>query len=159
MATLLLTEQPDTRFVRFQRSRARERLCVRLGARQLDVALANGVSPDSSPALSLHAHALISATTRRELSRAIRNLLRAAERPHQPCDPRVPICRRKVLQAKNALEELADYLLADGPVDARGVAQVRLLLRDGSGPLFTRPQADDLRHSLRAAFEALELCV
>jgi hypothetical protein len=158
MATLLLIEQPDTRFVTFQRSRARERLCARLGARQLDVALANGASPDSSPALSLHAHALISATTRRDLSRAVRNLLRDAERPHHPGDPRVPICRRKVLQARDALEELADYLLADGPVDARGVAQVRLLLRDGSGPVFTRRGADDLRQPLRAAFEALELC-
>lgn len=159
MSTLLLTEQPDTCYLRLQRSRARERLFARLGARRLDVALANGASPDSSPALSLHAHALIGATTRCKLSRAVRILPRKAERPHHPFDPTVPLCRHKVLDAHAALEELADRLLAPSPIDARGVAQLRLLLTDGSSPLYDHPQADDLRPSLEAALEALEPCL
>lgn len=156
MATLLLADRADTHYITCCRSGVRVRLLARLRAWQLDVALAAGASPDSSAALSLRARTLISSKTRRELARAIRHLLHRAERPHHPFDPTVWICRREILAASAALEELAERLREPGPVDVRGIAQVKLLLTDGSGPLYNRPHTRDLPRSLQAAIDALE---
>ncbi|MBV9415901.1 MAG: hypothetical protein JO363_13050 [Solirubrobacterales bacterium] len=45
------------------------------------------------------------------------------------------------------------------PVDARGVALLRLLLIGMVGPLYDGPGADDLEPVLQAALEALELSI
>jgi hypothetical protein len=156
MTTLLLTDQPDGSYVTPQHSVARAQLIAHLRAWRLDSALADGASPDASATLSLRAQRLIGQTTRRELALAIHHILHEAKRPTHP-HTRVPICRRKVAQSASALEQLADRLLSPGAVDARGVAQVRLLLRDGTGPLYSRPQADDLEQPVRATIKALEL--
>src|SRR4051812_11417562 len=50
----------------------------------------------------------------------------------------------------------ARRLLATAPVDVRGVAQARVLLSDGSGPLFWRRSPESLRARIREAIEALE---
>jgi hypothetical protein len=70
---------------------------------------------------------------------------------------RVPLCRCKIVDAEELLGHLADRLSAAGPVDVRGVAQIRLLLTDGRSPVYTDPLADDLRPVLRAATEALKV--
>jgi hypothetical protein len=69
----------------------------------------------------------------------------------------VRICRTKITQAGPALAELANHLVSPGPVDASGMARVKLLLRDGSSPLYRRPEADDLEDALQEAIAALEL--
>jgi hypothetical protein len=43
------------------------------------------------------------------------------------------------LDAAALLYDLADELARPAPVEARGIAQVRLLLRDGTGPLYAEP--------------------
>lgn len=155
MPTLLLTEQPDSGYVISRQSRVRERLVARMRSFELDAALARGASPDSSAALSLRAHELISRRTRRRLSKRIHCLLREARRPPSPLSPGVPICRRKVLTASVELENLAERLTAPGPVDVRGVAQVELLLRDGSSALYGGPHRSDLHRAVRAAMSLL----
>lgn len=60
------------------------------------------------------------------------------------------------LLATEALEALADRLLGSAPVDARGIAQLQLLLRDSSSPLYYRLRAGDLEQALREADDALE---
>jgi hypothetical protein len=47
-------------------------------------------------------------------------------------------------EAADSQEELSGALLAAGPVPARGVAMVVLLLSDGTGPLYRRSRADEL---------------
>lgn len=153
MTTLLLSDDCD--FVRCCHISPRIRLVARLHATDLDAALAAGASPDSSAPLSLHAHALISAKNRRKLSQEILQILHKAERPRSPFDPTVPICRRKILNAREALEAITDRVQDAGPVATPGMAQVRRLLRDGSGPLYEHPFADDLRGPLEAAITAL----
>jgi hypothetical protein len=157
MTTLLLIDRRNPRCVLFERGRARTRLATHLRSRQLDRALASGSSPDSSSALSLHARALIGMSARSVLARLIRRLLEDAQRPLNPLSPGVPICRRKMLRSTPSLEELADRLTSGGPVDARGVAQLRLLLSDGHGPVYDRPAIDDLEPALRKAMNALEV--
>lgn len=159
MATLLLTQQPGTSYVTFMHSRVRERVLVRLRAAALDRAIASGACPDSTALLSLRAHRLIGRATRRRLGRQIRKTVRRARRCPDPLHQGIPICRRKVLAARATLDELADRLLSARPIDAKGVAQLQLLLSDGGGPLYCNPYADDLEQPLLEAIEALEVRV
>jgi hypothetical protein len=129
---------------------------MHLHASSLDQALAAGASPDSSGPLSLRARYLIGAPARRDLARTLRRLVDAASRPFGPLTPAVPVCRRKVLASQETLWELADRLTSAEPVEARGVAQVRMLLITGDGPVYHRPAADDLEPAVQAALAALE---
>jgi hypothetical protein len=155
MATLLLTEQEDGSYVTSRSSQAHLRLLVRMRSTELDKALATGASPDSSAALSLRAHQLIGWKVRRRLAREIRSLVVTAERPIHPMQSTAPMCRHKIVDARETLEQLADQLVSPGPADARGVAQLNRLLRDGNGPIFRRPRDDDLEPELDAVNEAL----
>jgi hypothetical protein len=157
MTTLLITDPINPGCVVSERSRTRTHVWIHLHAQQLDHALASGVSPDSSAALSLRAYRLIGETARAALARSVRRLVEDARRPLGPLDP--PICRRKVRRSTQTLHELADRLVSGDPVDACGVAQIRLLMQDAAGPIYDRPAADDLEPALRRARQALELTV
>ncbi len=156
MRTLLITQRPDGTYVVCRQSRTAERLRARIHRWRLDTAIAGGACPDSAPALSLRANELIGRRSRGRLSRAIQRLLRRSNRSLHPIHDPVPICWQKVRSARPALEQLAAHLSGPDPVDARGVAMVQIILSDGSGPLFSRPCADDLEPALEAAIEALE---
>jgi hypothetical protein len=73
----------------------------------------------------------------------------------RPLTFHVPTCRAKILRSRETLEALADRLVSSDPVDARGVARVRLLLTDGSGAIYARPTADDLQPALERTLVAL----
>ncbi len=156
MTTLILTEHPDGGCVISRRSRTRERLAMRMRAWELDTAIANGANPDSTAALSLRANRLIGRPARRRLSRSIRRLAQQSRLPPRPIHESAPICWRQVVRLRPLLEELAVRLAGPGPVDARGVAQLRLLLIDGSSPLFSHSRAEELEAVLEAALDALE---
>lgn len=156
MPTLLLTDERDTTRVISRPSRVRDSFVTRVRAWSLDKAIADGVCPDSTAALSLRAHRLISRATRLRLSRAIRSLVREAEHPPKRIHEAVPVCWPKVVRSSPTLAELADHLSGPCPVEARGVAQVQLLLRSGFSPIYSRPQVDDLEETLQAAIDALE---
>jgi hypothetical protein len=137
--------------------RARDRLVARWKSPKLDRALAKGVPPETSGALLLRARTLVGPRARGELSRALQRILREASSRAPRPGARMPVRRNEVMDARDDVNLLARRLLAPAPVDVRGVAQVRLLLSDGSGPLFWRRSADDLRGRIREAIEALEL--
>jgi hypothetical protein len=157
MTTLLLVDRRNPQCVVFEHGGARTRLATQLRSRQLDRALASGSSSDASSTLSLRARSLISVSGRAALARLIRRLVEDAHDPLNPLTPGVPFCRRKILTSAQLLEELADRLTSAGPVDARGVAQIRVLLTDSHGPVYERPGADDLEPALREAMKALEV--
>jgi hypothetical protein len=156
MPTLLLTDNWDRTYVVCQPCRRWERLRARIRSWDLDNALARGACPDSRAVLSLRANKLISASTRSRLAREVRRLIRQAERPPHRWSEAAPICWNKVRRAEPVLAEVADHLAGPDPLDAMGIAQVLLLLRDGAGPVFSRPYADDLKPALVTAIEALE---
>jgi hypothetical protein len=135
MSTLLLTRGPDPRAIEVRRCGPLHHLLVRIRSLALDRALAGGADPDSSAALSLRAQTLISATHRVELARKLRALVRDAGRPFHPFDAGIPI-PRDLLQAREFIDQVTDLLERAEAVDARGVAQLHVLLRDGSGPLY-----------------------
>jgi len=158
MSTLLLCARSELGRVTIRRCGARHRLLAYLGAMRFDRALAGGASPDSSVTISLRAQALIGLKARRRLSRSLSDLVQRAKEPAYPIRG-TPLCRQKIVAAEDLLEQTARRLIAGGPVDARGVAQILLLLTDGGSPVYDNPQADDLRPALCAATRALELRV
>jgi hypothetical protein len=156
VAALLLIEGQDESYLIRRRAGIRSCVRARFWNWRLDLALARGQSPDSSEALSLRARALIGLHGRRKLARALRNVVQDAERPRHPFESRLPICRGGILGARPVLDEIADRLDAHGAIDVRGAAQLRVLLRDGSSPLYDQFHAEELIGALEAASYALE---
>lgn len=135
-----------------------QRLACHLRAGKLDRDLAGGASPDASAALALRAQALVRPSKRRALARSVQKLVEEATwggAPH-PTEARIPIRRDRIVDAADALQVLIDCLLMPGPLPARGVAQVNVLLTDGAGPTYYSGDTDDLRASVLHAAEALE---
>ena len=157
MTLLVLADERNPGCVVVERSRAAARMRARVRAHSLDRALAAGAPPDSVADLSLRAHDLIGSRARLSLALGIQRLLDEAGDPLRPLSFTVPVCRRKIRQSRATLERLAKRLVADEPLDARGLAQIRLLLSDGSGPLYLHPAADDLEPALERAMAALEV--
>ncbi len=114
----------------------RDRLLARLRPRPLDTALANGTPAETNAALALRARRLTNLPSRRKLAHTIRDLVREADGAGAPSRMRaVPLCER-VSASRDELWLLADKLAEPAPVCARGVAEVLLLVTDGTGPLY-----------------------
>jgi hypothetical protein len=135
-----------------------ERFASRLRAAKLDRDIAAGASPDANAFLALRAQALVQPAMRRTLAQGVSRLLAEAGDKSAPLflDPRISIQRDSILDAADALQMLIDRLLMAAPVPARGVAQARLLLTDGVGPLYSPSGRDDLRARVLAAVDQLE---
>ena len=154
MATLLLID-PHRSALRVRRSRLRERVRARLRPWRLDLALARGVPADSRGDLSIRAHRLISLRTRQRLVRDIYATLNEAMHPTYRFQRVVRSCPIEVLAAAPVFQEIAQQLVRPGPVEAAGVAQMRLLLGDGTGPLYSETWTGQLEHVLTRALAAL----
>jgi len=137
MAPLVLLSSVQNRdAVLPMRARVRDRITARLRAHRLDSELAAGTAPGERAALAIRAQALGQWRTRISLADGIGRLLDEASAPCSFHIAHVPLHRRAVLFAADQLEELASRLLAPGPLAARGIAQVRLLLTDGRSPIY-----------------------
>jgi hypothetical protein len=132
----------------------RDRVTARLRAGALDAALVAGTSPEASVPLALHAEHLCAPGQRRLLARSLRRLVAVAEAPALGRRA-VPVNRDAVRRARNDLEFLAERLTSGGPVDVRGVARLRALLSDGTGPLYRPVDAGRLDRELVAVRSAI----
>jgi hypothetical protein len=152
-STVLLATGKDGRVV-VERPRLGDRLAARWRARALDRALADGVSPEASAALSLRAQRLTEPDCRWSIAGALRRIVREAQQPRRTRLGRIEPNLRAVSAASDALRQLADTLDDPGPVAAHGVAQAWLLLTDGTGPLYNpRTRVPLGAHAARAARE------
>jgi hypothetical protein len=116
------------------------RLRVRVGLHRgrLDLEIATGIDPRCSEDHALRASQLSSAGTRRMVARSLR---RAAVAGRQPLPARlgggVGASRRAGDTYGEGLVGLADLLTREEePVNPCGVARARVLLNDGTGPLY-----------------------
>jgi len=126
-------------------------------ADRLDRMLAEGIEPESDVLLAIRAERLVAIRTRHDLARTIGRLVRAATEPEHPLSRASSMAvLSRVREVQPELEDLIDRLLAPVPVPARGMALVRLLLRDGTGPLFRYESHADLRRQVRCACTALD---
>jgi hypothetical protein len=138
-------------------------------AARLDRDLADGARPESSAPLAARAMQLTSMAFRRELAASLRRMMVMAGRPVAAAQayraagrspglagpPRVPVYRPRISEFTSGLAELADGLVASGPVSAQGVAIVTRLLADGTGPCYRKTSRDDLGAIIERASDAL----
>ena len=157
-SVLLITPAcgPHADVIEPQRVRLRDRLQARLRANRLDRQLAEGVPPERSAALALRARRLVEPGTATTLARALQRILRDA-RTANPMPARMPTRRGAVREAAGDLADLALRLVAPYPPAVRGLAQVNLLVTDGTGPLYSGRDNEDLAAAVRRARAALEL--
>jgi hypothetical protein len=129
------------------------RLKAMAGRHTLDRRLARGVDPETSRELACRAHVLRGWRVRHAFADGVERTVHEAEHPDLRYSARIPVAREEVLAARGDLLRIAEALRAEPAGDARGIAEVALLLTDGSGPLFTRHPAGTLREAaFRAAF-------
>jgi hypothetical protein len=152
--TLVLFDSHQ-RAVTARRARVREHVSSRLFPWQLDASLARGVPADSRGDLSLRAQRLISPGTRRRLVAEISGILDEAMHPLPARHRVVRGCDVEVLVAAPLLQEIAQRLAHPGPVEAAGVAQIGILLHDGTGPLYSEAWSGELERVLTRALQAL----
>src|SRR4051812_27149283 len=133
--------------------RVGDRVGARLRSAALDRALVRGAAPESDVALTLHARRLIAPRMRHRLAHTLQGVVAMTRRP--PLPPARPP-GAQVAGAGADLLALAERLRRPDPVDARGVALVRMLLRDGGGPLHLDRGAGRLSAAAHAAAAALD---
>jgi hypothetical protein len=120
------------------------RLLAHLRALRLDRQLAAGVVPWHSKLHAVRSLQLTSDRSRRALACSLEHLVEHADGPPVHWRSAVPPCRPQVSEARPVILAIAARLRATAPVDARGMARLRLLLTDGAGPCYTpsvRPDA------------------
>jgi hypothetical protein len=150
---IVVLEQRDG--LRLRRVRLWERVAARLRSATLDRELAAGASPDSSVALAVHAEHLHADAQRSLLARSLRRV-GAAPDTATARRLRALLDREAVRRAQAELEALAARLASSQPLDVRGVARVRTLLSDGTGPLYQENDPARLRRELAATLASMD---
>ncbi len=121
----------------------------------LDSHLADGEGPDANPLLTARALQLSSWRLRRSIADSWLDVLIQARQQLTPFDPRVPVIRRRVVEADGQIRAVADALMAP-LTTARGVAMASSLLSDGAGPLYNPGNTTDLRSILGDVLRQLD---
>jgi hypothetical protein len=133
------------------RSSLAVRLLARMRAAQYDRQLAVGVTPKTGSALAAHRARITSTAERHALARSLHRILRDA-RTTSPV--RASMNVENIAAAEDVLDRVTVRLRAPRPVCSRGMARLRLVLADGTGPLY-RCGSGDLRGRLGAALAEL----
>jgi hypothetical protein len=139
-----------------RRVRWRDRIAARVRTHHLDRQLAEGVPPERSAALSLRARRLADPAHASFLARRLHAIVREAVL-HRVPRAQIAVRLRAVAAMADELDELARRLVAPRPPAVRGVAQVSVLLGEGSGPLYSSRADEDLGAAVRRARAALEM--
>jgi hypothetical protein len=134
-----------------------DRLIARMLGRSIDRELAAGVAAPISQAHTARVDQLTTERTRRSVARTLEKLIVVAERP----PPRVRItatpCREQVRQAEELIRSTAARLRSAEPLDARGIAGLRTLLSNFSGPCYVPGLPDALKVALQEVSNSLDL--
>jgi hypothetical protein len=154
-APLLLIQEPGAAALHLTGGGRFRRLVAVARAWRLDQALAAGAHPDSRVELSLRAQRLLRRSTRLRLAAELQAVVHRAQRPVSITDPKVLLARAAILENREAIQEIVAWLADLTPIDIGGVAQLRLLLRDGASPLYPPSEADALEEALGRIHEAL----
>jgi hypothetical protein len=136
--------------------RRTDTLLARVKAGSLDAQLASGRPPEQTRLLTVRAAKLVTSPSREALAAWWVEVVSRALHQQQPTATRVPVSSARILAAEAAIRDLVDALQSPEPVAARGVAEARLLLRDGTGPVYNTRSSRDLATAVRVAFQHLE---
>lgn len=129
------------------------RVIARLKADKLDQLLAVGVPAQAGSALAAHEARLVSTAEREAIARSLRHALRDAH-TGAVFSSRIPLNARNIEAAEELIDAITLRLHSPRPVSARGMARLRRVLSDGSGPFYWYGKGD-LGGRLGAALAAL----
>ena len=132
----------------------RSRLTARLRADRYDRLLAVGVPAPEGSALAAHEARLTSTAEREAIARSLRATVADARGRGLLLSSRVPLNVPNIVAAEDVIDAITLRLHSPRPVSARGMARLRQILGDGTGPLY-RYGRGDLRGRLGAALAAL----
>lgn len=129
------------------------RLRARAAASRLDREVVAGLVPTPGSPLDVHVGRLTSVREREGIARAFRRLLSATDtRPRALL--RVPLLSHQIGECRDVIDDITMRLHSPRPVRAEGMARLRMLLSDGTGPLYCDGGAS-LSEELRNALAAL----
>ena len=119
----------------------------------LDRALADGARPDDTPALALRARQLATRREAEHVTERLEAILHELDHPPaRALTSRAPLQRAQIIDARPFVANLAQRLRDVEHPHAVGVARVRQLVVDGSGPLYApAPPGTLARLAWRAA--------
>jgi hypothetical protein len=145
---------PQRRRVGWRR-RLRWALLARWHAETLDRALAAGVGADAGALTVVRAEQLTTRRSRHQLAAGLERVRRDATSNLSGWTAVVTPDRHEVAAATPEIAALERRLRDAGRIDAAGAAMVRLLLTDGTSPLYDPVGAGSLARHLRAVAGAL----
>jgi hypothetical protein len=129
------------------------RLAALVRSSALDRALVDGADPAASPQLAARTARLAARSTRARIADALERLARTER--EAPARWRVLPSRSAVRANAPELYALAALLRGPAPVYARGVAMLRMLVTDGTGPAYSDREGDALAQQLCRARTAI----
>lgn len=134
----------------------RVQILTRLQRHKLDRRLAAGANPNAGPLVRERARQLLTEENRQGIAASLSRFLDDADsRPR--LSSRIPVAREAIRAARRDLEEIVERLSAPSYLCPQGIAQLSLLLTEGSSPLFgTATPAWQLRRPLVAALEGMD---
>jgi hypothetical protein len=132
------------------------RMLAHLWAASLDRQLASGLPPESNRLTAARAQALVSLPLRRSLVSNWEDLAARATNMPVARDPRVSLCRDRIVARDDKILVMIRALSTTLPVPAQGVAMANWLLSDGAGPLYNRSSTTDLSDVLDRVIELLD---
>ncbi len=112
------------------------RLRARLFAGRLDRELDAGAVPMPGSALAAHVARLTTVDEREALARALRHAMAEAHHAAAGVPLRIPVNWESMLPCRDVVDDITLRLHSPRPVRARGGARLRILLSDGTGPLY-----------------------
>jgi len=124
-------------------------LCARLLPHRYDRLLVSGARPRPGTALAVHAERIASVREREAVARSLRRCLADAAVPDSMLCSRIPLHTDNIQSAEAVIDDITLWLHSPRAVSAHGVAGLRRILADGSGPLFAGGRGD-LEARLRA---------
>jgi hypothetical protein len=135
-----------------------DRAIARLLAPWLDRELAGDTEASLSAAHAARARQLANQRTRRALARALDRLIeRTDDRQSRFSNWSVRPCTEQVRDATRLIRSTASRLRSDEPLDAVGIARLKTLLRDVSGPCYEPSRPDALTVALQDISNALNV--
>lgn len=118
------------------------RVTARLRPYHLDRQLAVGVPAPAGSALAVHQGRLASVAEREAVARTLRQAVHDADAGASPLSSRIPVHPTNIAAAKDLIDTITLRLHSPRPVNARGMARLRLVLSDGCGPMYRFGQGD-----------------
>jgi hypothetical protein len=129
------------------------RLYARTFAAKFDRQVEAGAVPTPGSPLAAHIDRLTSVRERENVARAFRNVLLGGPHNRIAAQLRIPVLTNHLDECRDVIDDITLRLHSPRPVNAKGMARLRMLLADGTGPLYFQGHGDlaaDLHDALAA---------